>query len=174
MERFLAMNEQVMSAYLGGGAAVALEQARRPLVGTVVAWEPELELVARRLVDPAEDRYLLDHTLGRTVSRSDPGLHALALMPLAMSIEIIAEAASCLLPELTVTGLRDLRAHRWLAFARARRRSRSRSGASPPRTAASGCASSCVTSATALRRPTRWSRRRCCSRTASRSRRPRR
>ncbi len=116
MERFLAMNEQVMSAYLGGGAAVALEQARRPLVGTVVAWEPELELVARRLVDPAEDRYLLDHTLGRTVSRSDPGLHALALMPLAMSIEIIAEAASCLLPELTVTGLRDLRAHRWLAF----------------------------------------------------------
>jgi acyl transferase domain-containing protein/phosphopantetheinyl transferase (holo-ACP synthase) len=117
MERFLAMNEQVMSAYLGGGAAVALEQARRPLVGTVIAWEPELELVARRLVDPAEDRYLLDHTLGRTVSRSDPGLHALALMPLAMSIEILAEAASCLLPELTVTGLRDLRAHRWLAFA---------------------------------------------------------
>ena len=44
MERFLAMNEQVMSAYLGGGAAVALEQARRPLVGTVIAWEPELEL----------------------------------------------------------------------------------------------------------------------------------
>ncbi|MCW3017841.1 MAG: acyltransferase protein [Solirubrobacterales bacterium] len=117
MERFLAMNEQVMSAYLGGGAAVALEQARRPLVGTVVAWEPELELVARRLVDPAEDRYLLDHTLGRTVSRSDPGLHALALMPLAMSIEIIAEAASCLLPHQTVTGVRDLRAHRWLAFA---------------------------------------------------------
>lgn len=119
MERFLAMNEQVMSAYLGGGAAVALEQARRPLVGTVVVWEPELELVARRLVDPAEDRYLLDHTLGRTVSRSDPGLHALALMPLAMSVEILAEAASCLLPDLTVTGLRDLRAHRWLAFAEA-------------------------------------------------------
>jgi acyl transferase domain-containing protein/phosphopantetheinyl transferase (holo-ACP synthase) len=116
MQRFLATNEQVMNAYLGGGAAVALEQARRPLVGTVVAWEPELELVARRLFDPAEDRYLLDHTLGRTVSRSDPGLHALALMPLAMSIEILAEAASCLLPELTVTGLRDLRAHRWLAF----------------------------------------------------------
>ena len=119
MQRFLATNEQVMSAYLGGGAAVALEQARRPLVGTVVAWEPELELVARRLVDPAEDRYLLDHTLGRTVSRSDPALHALALMPLAMSVEILAEGASCLLPDLTVTGLRDLRAHRWLAFSEA-------------------------------------------------------
>ena len=37
-------------------------------------------------------------------------------MPLAMSIEILAEAASCLLPQLILTGLRDLRAHRWLAF----------------------------------------------------------
>ena len=37
-------------------------------------------------------------------------------MPLAMSIEILAEAASCLLPGRTVIGMRDLRAHRWLAF----------------------------------------------------------
>jgi acyl transferase domain-containing protein len=116
MEHFLMTNEHVMSAYLGGGAAVAVELAPRPLVGTVVAWEPEVELVAQRIVDPAEDRYLLDHTLGRMVSRADPGLHALALMPLAMSVEILAEGASCLLPDLIVTGLRDLRAHRWLAF----------------------------------------------------------
>jgi acyl transferase domain-containing protein/phosphopantetheinyl transferase len=119
MERFLVTNEHVMSAYLGGGAAVALEQARRPLVGTVVSWEPEVELVARRVFDPTEDLYLLDHTLGRTVSRTDPALHALALMPLAMSVEIIAEGASCLLPDRVVTGLRDLRAHRWLAFGEA-------------------------------------------------------
>jgi len=116
MERFLVTNEQVMGAYLSGGAAVAVAQARRPLVGTIVSWEPGVELVAQRVVDPLEDRYLLDHTLGGTVSHTDPGLHALALMPLAMSIEILAEGASCLLPELTVTGLRELRAHRWLAF----------------------------------------------------------
>jgi acyl transferase domain-containing protein/phosphopantetheinyl transferase len=116
MERFLVASEEVMSAYLGGGAAVALEQARRPLVGTIIAWEPETELVAQRVVDPLADRYLLDHTLGGRVSRADPGLHALALMPLAMSIEILAEGASCLLPDLVVTGVRDLRAHRWLAF----------------------------------------------------------
>ena len=116
MERFLITNEQVMSAYLNGGAAVAVAHARRPLVGTIVSWEPGVELVAQRVVDPLEDRYLLDHTLGGTVSRTDPELHALAPMPLAMSIEILAEGASCLLPELTVTGLRELRAHRWLAF----------------------------------------------------------
>ena len=116
MEQFLSANEEVMGAYLGAGGPAVLEQPQRPLVGTIVACEPELELLARRVVDPLHDRYLLDHTLGRTVSRTDAGLHALALMPLAMSIEILAEGASCLLPATTVIGMRDLRAHRWLAF----------------------------------------------------------
>ncbi len=116
MEDFLVTSEDVMGAYLGGGATLAVERPTSPLVGTVVAWEPEVELVARRIVDPAEDRYLLDHTLGRNVSRTDPGLHALALMPLAMSVEILAEGACSLLPGRVVTGLRDLRAHHWLAF----------------------------------------------------------
>jgi acyl transferase domain-containing protein/phosphopantetheinyl transferase len=116
MERFLDVSGEVMQAYLAGAAPVVVEQARRPLVGTIVAWEPGAELVARRVVDPAEDRYLLHHTLGRTVSRSDPELTALALMPLAMSIEVLAEGAACLVPELAVIGLRDIRAHRWLAW----------------------------------------------------------
>jgi len=117
MEHFLIANEEVMSAYLEGSTALAGQATtQRPLVGRIVAWEPEIELVAQRLVNPLEDLYLLDHTLGREVSRTDPDLHALPLMPLAMSIEILAEAASCLLPQLILTGLRDLRAHRWLAF----------------------------------------------------------
>jgi phosphopantetheinyl transferase (holo-ACP synthase) len=37
-------------------------------------------------------------------------------MPLAMSIEILAEAAACLLPGLAVVGLRDVRGQRWLAW----------------------------------------------------------
>jgi phosphopantetheinyl transferase/malonyl CoA-acyl carrier protein transacylase len=119
MDRFLEASEQVMQAYLAGAAPVALEEARRPLVGTIVEWEPGKELLARRVFDPAEDRYLLDHTLGRQVSRTDPELRALALMPLAMSLEIVAEAAACLIPGRSVTGLRDVRAHRWLAFGEA-------------------------------------------------------
>ncbi|MGD1057047.1 MAG: beta-ketoacyl synthase N-terminal-like domain-containing protein [Solirubrobacteraceae bacterium] len=116
MEHFLIANEEVMSTYLNGSTAPAQPTTRLPLVGTIVAWEPEIELVAQRAVNPLEDRYLLDHTLGRNVSRTNPELHALPLMPLAMSIEILAEAASCLLPQLILTGMRDLRAHRWLAF----------------------------------------------------------
>jgi acyl transferase domain-containing protein/phosphopantetheinyl transferase (holo-ACP synthase) len=116
MERFLDASEQVMQAYLAGAAPVVVEAGRRPLVGTIVTWQPGAELVARRVVDPAEDRYLLDHTLGSDVSRTDPDLASLALMPLAMSLEILAEAAACLVPERIVTGLRDVRAHRWLAW----------------------------------------------------------
>ena len=120
MEEFLIANEEVMSAYLGGSTALEGERRQRPLVGTIVVFEPEIELVAQRVVDPLEDRYLLDHTLGRDVSHTDPSLHALPLMPLAMSIEILAEAASCLLPDRVLTGLRDLHAHRWLAFGESR------------------------------------------------------
>lgn len=116
MERFLDVSGEVMQAYLVGAAPVVLEQERRPLVGTIVSWEPGIELIARRLFDPEVDRYLIDHTLGREVSHKDPELRALALMPLAMSVEILAEAAACLVPELEVTGLRDVRAHRWLAW----------------------------------------------------------
>jgi acyl transferase domain-containing protein/phosphopantetheinyl transferase len=114
MDRFLEVNEQVMQAYLSPAAQGAVARPG-PLVGTVVTWEPGAELVARRVVDPAEDRYLLDHTLGRAVSRRDPELHALAVMPLAMSLEIIAETGACLLAGV-VSGLRDVRAHRWLAW----------------------------------------------------------
>ena len=114
MERFLQTGSDVIQAYLSGAAPVAVEQARLPLLGSVVNWQPESDLAARRVIDLAEDRYLLHHTLGRAVSRTDPELSGLAVMPLAMSIEILAEAASCLLPGRVVTGMRDVRAHRWL------------------------------------------------------------
>ncbi len=114
MERFLETGAEVMQAYLSGAVGVAVAQAGRPLIGTIVEWEPEVSLRARRPLDPNQDLYLRHHTLGRSVSRLDPELAPLSVMPLAMSIEILAEAADCLLPGLVVTGLRDVRAHRWL------------------------------------------------------------
>jgi phosphopantetheinyl transferase (holo-ACP synthase) len=115
MEQFLQTGAEVMDAYLSGAAPVLLEQARRPLLGTILEWTDQTELVTSRVLDLDRDLYLRHHTLGRAVSRTDPQLTALALMPLAMSIEMLAEAGACLLPELVVTGLRDVRAARWLA-----------------------------------------------------------
>jgi acyl transferase domain-containing protein/phosphopantetheinyl transferase len=93
-------------------------QAERsyPLLGQVTSSTPGVELVTQRIFDPAEDRYLLDHTLGRSISTTDPGLHALAVMPLAMSLEILAEAASCLIPDCVVIGFRNVEARRWIAW----------------------------------------------------------
>jgi phosphopantetheinyl transferase (holo-ACP synthase) len=116
MEQFLEAGAEIMQAYLATPESPVVEHAGFPLMGNVLSFEPGVELVARREFDPAEDRYLLDHTLGRTVSRTDPDLSALPLMPLAMSLELLAEAAACLVPGRLVTGMRDVRAYHWLSW----------------------------------------------------------
>src|SRR6185503_13267082 len=63
-----------------------------------------------------EDRYLRDHTLGRDVSTLDPGLAGLPVMPLTMSMEMLAEAATALVPGKRLIGMRDVRAYRWMAM----------------------------------------------------------
>lgn len=87
-----------------------------PLLGDVVSSTSGVELVAERVFDPSEDLYLRDHTLGRAASIVDPDLLALAVMPLTMSLEILAEAAAALVPGSTVVGMREVRAHRWVAW----------------------------------------------------------
>jgi phosphopantetheine--protein transferase-like protein len=100
----------------GSGAAGAVPDTDYPLLGAIESWTPGVGLVARRTFDLGEDRYLNDHTLGRDVSVADPDLSGLAIMPMTMSLEVLAEAASALIPGRTVTGLRDVRASRWIAF----------------------------------------------------------
>ncbi len=121
MERFLTMHEEIMQVYLAEPesapqSAVVVEavQTASPLLGDVVDRVAGESLVARRVFDPAEDLYLRDHALGRAVSTTDPTLSALMVMPLTMSLEILAEAASSLVPGRRVTGLREVRAHRWI------------------------------------------------------------
>jgi acyl transferase domain-containing protein len=96
--------------------AISVE-TRFPLLGTIVSVAEGQELVAERLFDPAVDAYLADHSLGQSVSDDEPDLRGLIVMPLAMSLEILAEAAVRLAPNMRVTGLRDVRAYRWITFA---------------------------------------------------------
>ncbi len=114
MESFLRSSAEVVQAYLGSADAAGAPAL--PLLGETVSCEPGIELVTQRTTDPAQDRYLLDHTFGREVSGLDPTLAALAVMPLAMSIEMLAESAAALMPDRVVSGLRDVRAHRWVSF----------------------------------------------------------
>jgi acyl transferase domain-containing protein/phosphopantetheinyl transferase len=96
----------------------ALSEADRPpplpFVGTVVREVPGQEIVIRRTVDLGEDLYLADHVLGGRVSMADRSLLPLAVMPLTMSIEMLAEAAARLLSGGVVKTIREIRAYRWM------------------------------------------------------------
>ncbi|HKB49101.1 MAG TPA: polyketide synthase dehydratase domain-containing protein, partial [Ktedonobacterales bacterium] len=89
---------------------------RYPLLGHILAHTAREQLLAERMFDPAVDTYLLDHTLGRQVSEVDPALHGIAMMPLAMTMELLAEGAAYLMGGPRVIGFEDVRAARWLVF----------------------------------------------------------
>ena len=74
----------------------------------------ELEAHSRFHID--EDIFLHDHTMGREISVTDKGLVALPVVPLTMSIEILAEAGTLLIPDKKLIAIKEIRAHRWLAL----------------------------------------------------------
>jgi len=68
------------------------------------------------IFDLDEDIFLRDHTLGGAISRDNPRLHALAVMPFAMSLEIMAKAAAELFPDMSVSGFRAVKSLNWIIF----------------------------------------------------------
>jgi len=99
-----------------GEAPPAWPTGRYPLLGRPLTWRPGRELVAERVFDPAEDLYLADHRLGRIEADAGSGLQPLAVLPLALTLEVMAEAAIALFPDQVVVGLHTVRATRWIAF----------------------------------------------------------
>jgi acyl transferase domain-containing protein/phosphopantetheinyl transferase/acyl carrier protein len=90
--------------------------ASLPFMGTITSFIPGEELVARYQLDLAEDLFLRDHTLGGRVSMTDETLRALPVVPLTISMEMLAEAATALLPNKLLLGMKDIRAYRWIAL----------------------------------------------------------
>jgi hypothetical protein len=86
-----------------------------PLIGTVVSLTPGESLEARRALDPAEDRFLRDHSFSRRISALDPEMTPLPVLPLTMTLEMMAEAAAVLAPGRPLIGMRNVRGHRWIA-----------------------------------------------------------
>ena len=87
---------------------------RLPFVRDVHAFVPGETLEARCTLDIATDLFMKDHTLGRDISRHDPDLLALPIVPLTVTMEILAEAAAELAPGQVLVGMRNLRASRWI------------------------------------------------------------
>ncbi|MBA3945864.1 MAG: polyketide synthase dehydratase domain-containing protein, partial [Herpetosiphonaceae bacterium] len=87
-----------------------------PFLHRVVELIPGQMIVAECDISLATTPFLVDHSLGRQVSQSDTGLSGLPVMPLTMSMEMLAEAAAALIPGLCLVGMKEIRASRWIAL----------------------------------------------------------
>lgn len=91
----------------------------------IIEHEPNTRLIAECELDVDRHRFLQDHTfLGRGLSMMDSTHQTLPVMPMAMSLELMAEAAAMLYSELKVVGLEKVTTQRWLAMETPTRRVR--------------------------------------------------
>lgn len=98
---------------------------RYPFVQSLLEHRPGERLVFECEWDVDQHRFLRDHTFfGGRVSDRNPELLPLPVMPLAMSLELIAEAAATLVPDHEVTALSNIRIAGWLPFSGKTRRVR--------------------------------------------------
>ena len=95
----------------------ALTAAGHPLLDAVTVEKNGSRLRAERQLDLERDWYLRDHTLGGLVSRHDPELHALAVLPFALGLEMLAAAAAPLFPGKALAGFKEIRATGWILLA---------------------------------------------------------
>jgi phosphopantetheinyl transferase len=83
-----------------------------PVLGKVTHCIAGKELVLERVLSLDEDLFLHDHTF--VSSGSKPVAERIAIVPLTMSLEFAAEAASVLAPEMVLVGFENVRGRRWI------------------------------------------------------------
>ncbi|MDP3340275.1 type I polyketide synthase [Frigidibacter sp.] len=113
MQRFLDTAGSVTEAALGGAAKP--EGWHPPLLHRLLH-NDGARLLAESDFDPEADPFLAHHVLyAAQVSDSDPSLMALPVLPLAVSLEMAAEAAAVLTGAMPAR-LENVRARDWIAF----------------------------------------------------------
>src|SRR5262249_53819262 len=80
-------------------------------LGSLVSFVPRQHLVIDRTLDLAQDLFLHDHLF--VYAESKPLEERLPVLPLTMSLEFAAEAASLLSPGLTLCGFEKVRGQHW-------------------------------------------------------------
>ena len=115
-EQVSSHKSQVTSDCDSRPATCDLRLAPLPFMEKMVALTPGEALVAQCEISLDTCPFLRDHTLGRQISVTDEELRGLPVMPLTMSIEMMAEAAALLLPERLPIGMKDIRAYRWIVM----------------------------------------------------------
>ena len=103
---------QILECLAGGADKL---QPALPLAGKV-EFEDVGKIIAVREFDTARDLFLNDHALGGRISTLDASLTGLPVIPLAMTVELMAEAAAPLWPGKTLIGMRNIAGRQWLAL----------------------------------------------------------
>ena len=112
MQQFLGMQTTILEAAFGTAPA---EVPAFPLLHRIVAQGTEA-LVAESDFDPGRDPFIAHHVFYTAhVSDVDEALTALPVLPLAVSLELVAEATAALLGA-APTRLEQVRARDWVSF----------------------------------------------------------
>jgi acyl transferase domain-containing protein/phosphopantetheinyl transferase len=85
-----------------------------PFVGKIISLVPSQEVVTQRRIDLSEDLLLHDHTFGGQVSAIDDTLEPLAVIPMTMGMEIMAETAALLMPGKLLVEMKDIQTYQWI------------------------------------------------------------
>jgi acyl transferase domain-containing protein len=119
MEQFVQTQQEVMAAYLAarqGTPPAATPSPRFPFFHDIVEIVPGVRGVARHRFSAEREIIFHDHALGRDVSTEDPSLLGLTLVPLTVTMEMLAEGGALLQPDKLLVGMRDIRASRWITL----------------------------------------------------------
>jgi len=114
MQRFVQGQSEVLAGALGQPTSGA---PREPFVDRVIAQGPSW-IECECGLSVSSDRFLRHHVLSGPVSEFDPELLGLAVVPLTVSLEMMAEAAHLLIGGGSLIGIEDVRAYQWLALDR--------------------------------------------------------
>jgi acyl transferase domain-containing protein/4'-phosphopantetheinyl transferase EntD len=111
-----AANLAARRAPLTAPAVAASIQPEFPLTGELVRLAPEQEMESRLVLDLDQHPFLAHHALIRLPDELRPAQDRLPTLPMTFAAEILAEAASALLPGKTAIAVRDIEARQWISI----------------------------------------------------------
>lgn len=91
-------------------------EPRMPFIGAVLDYAPGERITIERKLSVGEDLYLADHAFVHAPGVK-PTSACLPVVPMTMSLEIMAEAAACLAPGCGLLGFEDVRSVSWIDLA---------------------------------------------------------
>jgi malonyl CoA-acyl carrier protein transacylase len=121
MEQLVQTQQEVMAAYLAARRGTsstppAAPRPQSPFFRDVAEVVPGVRAVARHRFSAEREIIFHDHALGHDVSTEDPSLLGLTLVPLTVTMEMLAEGGALLEPNKLLAGMRDIRATRWITL----------------------------------------------------------